>query len=240
VTSYALHVIAMLLMLGDHLWATIFPYMEWLTCIGRIAFPLFAFLITEGYVHTRNFKKYLLRLFVFAIISEIPFDFLYGSTWFYPFHQNVLWTFLLALLFMKGMDKIREKFGFMLSSLLCAILTLLAYIVGTVTMVDYYGVGVLTVLLFYFTKKDTPLNLFLQFLGMYFLHVTMLGGYYYDVELFGIHFEIVQQGLAVLALPLIWLYKGEQGYHEKWFQYFCYAFYPLHLILLYIIWQLAI
>lgn len=65
----------------------------------------------------------------------------------------------------------------------------------------------------------------------------MLGGYYYDVELFGHTFELVQQGLAILALIPIWLYRGKQGYHAKWFQYFCYAFYPLHLLVLYIIWN---
>ena len=84
-------------MLCDHLWATVIPGSNWLTCIGRIAFPIFAFLIVEGYTHTRNLKKYVMRLLLCAALSEVPFDLVMGGRAFYPFHQNVLWTFLIAL-----------------------------------------------------------------------------------------------------------------------------------------------
>ena len=97
ISSFALHVLAMLLMLCDHLWATLLPQYAMLTHIGRIAFPIFAFLLAEGARHTHDPKKYLLRLLVFAVLSEIPFDLMYGGTVFYPYHQNVLWTFLIAL-----------------------------------------------------------------------------------------------------------------------------------------------
>ena len=70
-------------MLMDHLWATLFPAQEWLTCAGRLAFPIFAFMTVEGYFRTHNFRKYVFRLFLFALISEIPFDLMYGGTWFY-------------------------------------------------------------------------------------------------------------------------------------------------------------
>lgn len=79
ISTAALHIIAMLFMLMDHLWATLLPAQEWLTCVGRIAFPIFAFMSVEGYFHTHNFKKYLLRMLVFAVISEIPFDLMYGG-----------------------------------------------------------------------------------------------------------------------------------------------------------------
>ena len=97
ISTAALHIIAMLFMLMDHLWATLLPAQDWLTCVGRVAFPIFAFMAVEGYFHTHSFKKYAQRLLVFALLSEIPFDLMYGGTWFYPVHQNVIWTFLLGL-----------------------------------------------------------------------------------------------------------------------------------------------
>ena len=97
VTSMWLHILAMACMLCDHLWGTVVPGNDWLTCIGRISFPVFAFLIVEGYFHTRNLKKYVGRLLLFAILSEIPFNLAMGSRLFYPVHQNVLWSFLISL-----------------------------------------------------------------------------------------------------------------------------------------------
>ena len=78
-TSASLHIIAMILMLCDHLWGTIVPGNDWLTCIGRISFPMFAFMIVEGYFHTSNLKNYVKRLLIFALISEIPFNLAMGS-----------------------------------------------------------------------------------------------------------------------------------------------------------------
>ena len=67
-TAAVLHIIAMTLMLMDHLWATLLPAREWLTCAGRVAFPIFAFMAVEGYFHTRSFKKYILRMLLFAVL----------------------------------------------------------------------------------------------------------------------------------------------------------------------------
>ena len=80
IDSFTLHILAMLFMLCDHLWATLFPAQEWMTCVGRLAFPIFAFMIAEGCYYTSNVKKYMLRLFLFAIISEIPFNLIMGSS----------------------------------------------------------------------------------------------------------------------------------------------------------------
>ena len=68
ISAAALHIIAMTLMLMDHLWATLLPAKEWLTCAGRVAFPIFAFMAVEGYFHTRSFKKYILRMLLFAVL----------------------------------------------------------------------------------------------------------------------------------------------------------------------------
>lgn len=107
-SSFTLHVLAMILMLCDHLWATLLPGQEWLTCIGRIAFPIFAFMIAEGFYQTSNRKKYLKRMFIFALISEIPFNLIMSSGLINPFHQNVLFTFTLAILFMMLIEKIKN------------------------------------------------------------------------------------------------------------------------------------
>lgn len=71
-----------------------------------------------------------------------------------------------------------------------------------------------------------------QVLTLYWINVVLLGGLMYPIRLFGMEFELCQQGLALLALIPIWLYRGRQGCHRKPFQYACYAFYPVHMLLL--------
>lgn len=234
-STATLHILAMTFMLLDHSWATIFPGQEWMTCVGRIAFPIFAFMLVEGYFHTHNLKKYMLRMLVFALISEIPFDIMYGGQWFYPYHQNVLWTFLIALGGIYLMEKIKQKGKLWLTILVDALIVIGGLALGYLTMVDYYGIGIVTVFVFYFFRKRTWWCLLGQVACLYFLNVEILGGYYYPVNILGFEVELVQQSLALLALIPIWLYRGRQGYHSKPFQYFCYAFYPLHILVLDII-----
>lgn len=241
VTAGALHVLAMALMLCDHMWAMLFPAAEWLTCLGRLAFPIFAFLLVEGYFHTRDLRRYLLRLLIGAVLSEIPFDLMYGGSVFYPYHQNVLWTFLLSLLLMAGIDRVRRRLRPVPAVLASAGLALLGYAAGYAAMLDYYGVGVLTVLAFYFLRKPGWQYRLGELACMYILNVKLLGGYYYTVSVLGYEAEIVQQGLALLALIPIWLYRGRQGTRGRAFRYFCYAFYPLHMLVLFLVqrWTLG-
>lgn len=233
ISSAGLHILAMGLMLCDHLWAMLFPAQEWLTCIGRIAYPIFAFMIVEGYTHTSDLRRYLLRMLVWALVSEIPFDLMMGGSVFYLYHQNVLWTFLLSLLLIRLMQACQERFRPAWAAVLSAGVALLGFLLGYVTMVDYYGVGVLIVLTFYVFRGQSWKCRLAQLVCMYVLNVHLLGGYYYEVPLFGHTFEVVQQGFALLALLPIWLYQGRQGLHTKPFQYFCYAFYPAHMLLLF-------
>ena len=235
ISTAALHIIAMLFMLMDHLWATLLPAKEWLTCAGRVAFPIFAFMAVEGYFHTRSFKKYILRMLLFAVLSEIPFDLMYGGTWFYPVHQNVLWTFLLSLLGVWLMEQVRKKGKTWMYLLVCVLVVLAGLVLGTLCMVDYYGAGVLTVFVFYFLHGRKWWCFLGQLAALYWLNVELLGGLMYPVQLFGMEFELCQQGLALLALIPIWLYRGRQGYHSKPFQYLCYAFYPVHMLLLVVV-----
>ena len=234
-TAAVLHIIAMTLMLMDHLWATLLPAREWLTCAGRVAFPIFAFMAVEGYFHTRSFKKYILRMLLFAVLSEIPFDLMYGGAWFYPVHQNVLWTFLLGLLGVWLMEQVRKKGKTWMYLLVCVLVVPAGLVLGTLCMVDYYGVGVLTVFVFYFLHGRKWWCFLGQLAALYWLNVEVLGGLMYPVQLFGMEFELCQQGLALLALIPIWLYRGRQGYHSKPFQYLCYAFYPVHMLLLVVV-----
>ena len=234
-TAAVLHIIAMTLMLMDHLWATLLPAREWLTCAGRVAFPIFAFMAVEGYFHTRSFKKYILRMLLFAVLSEIPFDLMYGGTWFYPDHQNVLWTFLLGLLGVWLMEQVRKKGKTWMYLLVCVLVVPAGLVLGTLCIVDYYGVGVLTVFVFYFLHGRKWWCFLGQLAALYWLNVELLGGLMYPVQLFGMEFELCQQGLALLALIPIWLYRGRQGYHSKPFQYLCYAFYPVHMLLLVVV-----
>lgn len=154
ISAAALHVLAMTLMLMDHLWATLFPSLDWLTCAGRIAFPIFAFMIAEGYFHTHNFKKYMQRLFLFALLSEIPFDLMYGGTVFYPFHQNVIWTFIIGLCGIYLMERARKTNKIFIYGFTSLAVIIAGFLLGTVSMVDYYGAGVLTVFVFYFFHRS--------------------------------------------------------------------------------------
>lgn len=256
INSCKLHVMAMLFMLLDHMWATVTPGKTWMTCVGRMAFPLFAFMIVEGYFYTKSLKRYLLRILGFAILSEIPFDYMYGNMPFYPYHQNVMWTFLIALIGIYLMDKMIQNAKTKEHSIIkyvpvvigCFGVILLSGLLAFAGMTDYYGTGVWMVYVFYFfhgrrrqhSENGKARISFVrnwwdylgQLLCLYYLNVEVLGGLYYPVRILGHDFELVQQGIALFSLIPIWLYQGEQGFHAKWFQYFCYAFYPLHILIL--------
>ncbi len=231
-TSWGLHLLAMALMLCDHLWATVVPGSNWLTMLGRLAFPIFAFMIAEGYHHTKSFKQYLGRMAIFALIAEIPFNLMHETSFIYPFQQNVLWTFVLALLAMRWMDKIIQKRKPWIAVILCALVTGLFYLLGLLTMVDYFGYGVLTVLLFYFAKKAGRFEKAVQLAGLVYINGFMMKGLVYPVEIFGFGFEIPHQAFAVLGILPIWLYGGELGTNNKWTKMINYWFYPVHMLIL--------
>lgn len=171
-------------------------------------------------------------MLIFAVISEVPFDLMYGGTWFYPVHQNVIWTLMMGLAGIHLMETVRKKKSTFVYILVSAIVVILGGLLGTLSMVDYYGIGVLTVFIFYFFRGRKWWCLLGQMLALYWVNVELLGGLMYPIRLFGMEFELCQQGLALLALLPIWLYRGRQGYHSKPFQYFCYAFYPMHMLVI--------
>lgn len=234
----ALKLIAMALMLCDHMWATVVPGALWLTYIGRLAFPIFAFQVAEGYAHTKNFKRYLLRMFLFALISEIPFNLMAGGGILYPFHQNVMFTFCIALLMMRLMDTVREK-HWALRLLMAAVCVLLGAFVGLITFVDYFGYGVVMVLVFHLFR-DVRWGWLAQLAAMIFINGFLMKGMTFPLTLFGVTMDFPQQALAVLALIPIWLYNGERGPGGKAMQYIGYAFYPVHMLILALLWLYVI
>ena len=230
-TSFSLHIMATLFMLCDHLWGTIIAGNDWLTCIGRLAFPIYAFMIVEGYFHTKNLKKYVYRLLTFALISEIPFNLVMGSRIFYPIHQNVLWSFLISIGLIYWNEKSKNKNIWI--RILTIILSICAgYLVGIITFVDYYHAGIFMVLIFYFFRGRKWWCYLGQLLCLWYINFEVLGGYSYMVDIFGKTYFIERQGFALLSLFPIWLYKGKQGHYSKNIKYIYYLFYPLHLLVL--------
>ena len=232
-SSNILRAIAVMLMLSDHIWATYMSLGDWMTNIGRMAFPIFAFQIAEGFVHTSDFKKYALRLLGFAVVTEIPFNLFYSSRFFNPYHQNVLFTLLLGLLAIKVIDSLKKEFSF--KKLGVSVLWLLLICIGSVIgFVDYGFLGMLTVVMFYLLR-DFPFAFIAQLIGMILINIVFFEGQVVPVELFGKVYEIPTQGFAVFSLIPIWLYKGKKGVSSKALQYGFYAFYPVHMLILYLI-----
>ena len=177
-TSFDLRLLAMLTMLADHVAKTLVldsNLTAALGYLGRLAFPIFAFQIVEGYFHTHSFKQYCKRLLVFALLSEIPYNLIMGlSSPINPFHQNVLWTFLIGLLVIRGLDRIRERFPQPLLQVLGSLaLVFVGYGIGNLAMVDYSGPGVLLVVTFYLAKRFAHGRL-IQLAGMVLVNGFLL------------------------------------------------------------------
>lgn len=227
-TSFDLHLLAMGLMLCDHICLALMPDRLWMTCVGRLAFPIFAFLVAEGFVRTRSRARYARRLLIFAIVSEVPFDLLAAGRLVYPLRQNVLWTFLIALGCMQLLEWAKADPRPAARLVVSAGAVLGGFLAGTAFMVDYFGPGVWTVLVFYFFRGDDWRQRLGQLLCLLFLNGWLLAGQ--TVLLGGLALPI--QAFAVLALPFIWLYRGRQGPHGRAVRWLFYGFYPAHLLVL--------
>lgn len=179
--------------------------------IGRIAFPIFCFLLVEGFFYTKNRFKYALRLFIFAIISEIPFDMALGlSNNFLPefSYQNVYFTLLFGLLTIWGLDKFK-KWYLQVPILLLGIL--IAYFCHT----DYDALGVATIAMIYWYHKKSNVKSMLA--GCI---VLTLGN--------------LVEATSFVDVYLVHKYNGKRGLNLK---YIFYLFYPVHLFILYFILQ---
>ena len=232
INANQLRVLAMFLMLLDHLWATLVPGNFWMTCLGRLAFPIFAFQISEGFFHSADRRRYAKRLFLFALLSEVPFDLIYGGTMLYPFHQNVMFTLLLGLLACCVIDRARRE-RTARAVLRGALSVAGLFLLSLVGMVDYGWKGVVTVVAFYLLR-DFPFAWLAQIAALVLLNIVLFKGQ--TIPLLG--WDFPTQGFAVLALLPIWLYNGRRGGGGKTLQTAFYAFYPVHMLVLYLLFSL--
>lgn len=230
-----LKILAMFFMLLDHIWIVWIPENNWMHYVGRLSFPIFAFQIVEGYFHTSNLNRYKKRLFVFALISEIPFNLMINCSFFYPFHQNVLFTFLLGILAIDVAEDClkTEKLWKKLIDIF-KILGLL--LIAGIGMTDYGTLGILTVLVFYAAKKIPKLKYLIMLIGIVYLHIISYEGTAIPISIFGTDYNFPIQGFASLSLIPIFLYNGNKGNGGKILKRIGYWFYPVHALVLFSIW----
>lgn len=197
--------------------------------VGRIAFPIFAFLIFEGFMHTSDYKRYLIRVGLCALIAEIPFNLIVSNTApiygltdvtvsvFYPQHQNTVFTLFLALLMLYGMKRFESSeitlnpkaaFKQWFGQLLCVVV---ACILSVFLRTDYSYIGILFIAVLYFFRTNKKLQI-----------------------LFGCIIFLSTNIASLLAFVPIAMYNGHIIRSRK-FKYFFYIFYPAHLLVLYLI-----
>lgn len=231
-SSFSLHLLAMGLMLCDHICLALMPDRLWMTCVGRLAFPIFAFLAAEGFVRTRSRARYVRRLLIFALLSEVPYDLLAAGRPVYLLRQNVLWTFLIALGCMQLLEwaraDSRPAARFALSA--CAVLG--GFWAGTALLADYFGPGVWMVLVFYAFRGSGWRPRLGQLACLLLLNGWLLGGPSLTAAFGPLTLVLPIQTFAVLALPVIGLYRGRQGPHGRAVRWLFYTFYPAHMLLL--------
>ncbi len=184
--------------------------------IGRPSFLLYSFLLVEGFIHTRSRKRYALQMFLFALISEIPFDLAVGNHWFDLSYQNVFFEFLIGLAVLAGMEQagIRGKTPLAVES--GKILSIASGCVAAVLIqCDYDYIGIIIIAAFYeFHKSRSERS----------LAAAVLGG----LETLGLNY-----GAGALAAIPVWFYNGKRG--NQRFKYLFYWFYPVHLTVLVLI-----
>ncbi len=215
----ALKLIACITMLIDHMAAVFGFALKW-RVIGRLAFPIYCFLLAEGAHHTRNSKKYALRLAIGALLAEIPFDFAFFGRLYWG-HQNVMLTLLLGFFALKAI----EKCGSLPTKLLSAIpFAALAALMNT----DYGWQGVLLIALFGLVR-ERPEKWAWLIAGMSVLFMLIPSSIR---MIFGMRVPIQIFGLA--SLVPMWLYSGEKASGSKLLQWGFYLFYPAHMLLLWL------
>lgn len=226
-SSNALKLTACVCMAIDHIGIVLMDNNYIMRAVGRLAFPVFAFLLVQGLLHTSDVRRYLLRLGIFAVVSEIPFDLAMHDTIWYPGAQNIFFTLTAGLFAIYAMDS-RGPIGRWKVEIALA-----AALLAEFLRFDYGMAGVGIIVMFYLIEKERS------------------GAYAYTLAYFNKkqNIEIVvlsslvyilclgmNQLYALLAMIPVNMYSGERGRMK--FKYFFYLFYPLHLLLIWFIWKI--
>ena len=209
----SLKLIASASMLIDHIGMVLFPGVTWLRVVGRLAMPIYCFSIAEGLHHTRDRGMYMLRIFLFALLSEYPIDMATRGSFGYR-SQNVMFTFLFAIAGICACDAIRGMLQSFAGDLAGCLAAALFAAGATAFRTDYGRFGVTMVYILYFLRP-------------YIREKVILSSLYVAAERWGT--------IAVYCIPsyiLISHYNGKRG---KGLKYFFYFFYPAHLMILYLI-----
>ena len=206
INSFQLKCIAIVTMVIDHIGAVIFPEYMVLRYIGRISFPLFCFLLVEGFYHTHHIGKYMIRLGVFALISEIPYDLAFRGTYLEFSRQNVFFTLCIGLIMMNAVKRTNNMS-------VKAIYVVLAMWAAQMLSSDYGYKGILLIAVFYFFREYLAVKITLS-------------------AVWNLLWNPLIQGYGALAGIPILFYNGEKGRSMK---YIFYVFYPVHLLILYYI-----
>ena len=186
--------------------------------IGRLAFPIYCFLLAEGFQKTHNVKKYLGRMLLFALISEIPFDLALSGRLWDTEYQNVFFTLFIGLMVIAGLRLVDQRLA------------------GTETWRKLAGVGLYAVIIVAGSALALVLKTDYSFKGILAITVLYLFRSRRKAQVWaGVIVFLLMDGLemiAALSFFLIWFYNGERGRQNKYFFYF---FYPVHLLLLWLV-----
>ena len=221
-TSFMLRMLALFSMVVDHAGLALFPRIGAFRCAGRLAFPLYCFLLVQGYIHTRDLRAYTRRLLLLAFLSEIPFDLLIFGRVASGMEQNVLFSLLLGLAAVYAAHRFEQE------PQRAAMNILLLLMASMLLWVSYGWLGIALCLCFYKLRHSRVK----QALGILFIE----GLYCLSLALSGVETSWVLVSLcAMLAAIPVLLYNGKPGLRHKFISFLFYAAYPLHIIALLII-----
>lgn len=221
-SAFVLKIIACISMILAHIPFVFSKFRIPLVYIGKLAFPIYAFLIAEEYTQKKDFPKLFTRLIIFSILSQFPACLLFLGHFTLQYF-NVFFTLAAGLLGMRIYDKIKNKY---VSIPLVCLIAILAEVLSF----DYGIIGVLITFTFYIFRENKTKMFLIQILLMFILYLEKSSHFAYTIA--NIRYILFQLLFSILSLLLIALYNRKQGKNTKIIKIGFYAVYPLHLFLL--------